>query len=405
MPSSSLAALVRAARTILERADHQIDKAWIDGIRKGWKQLVAQAKDYPDRVLVDGSPMDAATLDRAVTGAVAYVKFVRDYVRRLREDLLILKGFWTEPDPKAGATTIRGMKTKVIAELDAAEAVLTDVKRYAKSFREDPHHYDLFRSQKDFDFGVRGIGNRVEAAVAEADKAISGRLFRLLSTLVGKTAKAGEPLDFGGYAETEVSVGKAKLIFRDTPVNPTAMPADALDTKKARHPMKRERYIALFREAQALLARRGLAALWYGTFEIFPRADDPVELYRKAGGDYANLTGVDANYHRRGDKVQVWSGPKDALVKTIVHELGHRHYFKFLTPAARRHFDQWFNAVPAATTYGKTNSAEDYAEVFAAYVMGRDLTRDQIDRFKSVLDPKAHRTESRVDQMRALLGA
>jgi len=53
--------------------------------------------------------------------------------------------------------------------------------------------------------------------------------------------------------------------------------------------------------------------------------------------------------------------------------------------------DRQYLAVAATSTYGSTHSAEDFSEVFAAYVKGKDLSRDQLERFKSVLGRK-HRS-------------
>lgn len=43
------------------------------------------------------------------------------------------------------------------------------------------------------------------------------------------------------------------------------------------------------------------------------------------------------------------------------------------------------NPVPAVSAYGKTNIDEAFAEVFAHYVTGEDITRDQLESFRSVL--------------------
>jgi hypothetical protein len=100
-----------------------------------------------------------------------------------------------------------------------------------------------------------------------------------------------------------------------------------------------------------------------------------------------------AVYSPNTDQVRIFavSSPR-----TIVHELGHRYWYKHMSKRQREKFRAWFGDVPATTDYGSTNPEEDFAEAFADYVTGRDMTREQVDRFKSVLrdGDKVSRRES-----------
>ena len=140
-----------------------------------------------------------------------------------------------------------------------------------------------------------------------------------------------------------------------------------------------------FKKAEDLIKRKKLGHLWYGLTYIRPKQLSPENKY---GIHF----GVGATYHRRGDLLTIYSDP-GYLAALIVHELGHRYYYKFLSSKDRRHFDKWFGKVKATSSYGSSSSPEDFAEVFSDYVIGKDMDRNQIDRFKEVLG-RTRRTEN-----------
>jgi hypothetical protein len=65
-----------------------------------------------------------------------------------------------------------------------------------------------------------------------------------------------------------------------------------------------------------------------------------------------------------------------------------------MSMADRAEFDSYFKGVPSVSEYGGTISSEDFAEVFAWYVLNRHLTRDQLERFKKFLGRKSQRGAS-----------
>ena len=103
---------------------NEIDKKWIDGIRKSWKLWAKQSMTFPGRI--DSAPsMDYLYVQQSAAAAKSYLDQGVAYVKRLREDLLINKGFWTRPteDGKGWVSKSRG---KVVELLDKAEDALTD---------------------------------------------------------------------------------------------------------------------------------------------------------------------------------------------------------------------------------------------------------------------------------------
>lgn len=388
-----LAALCTELRALLERDAHEIDKDWVEGIRKGWKKLAGAVQTYPDRVTKDDNPMARETIVTAVNGALRYLLRVDVYLDQLRSELLINKGLWSlSKAPVAGKTSATEVATKVIAELDDAKAKINDAMTYARSFADNPYHYGMFKSQADFDFGIRGIGNRVVETMEAVDKIISGKLLRFLNTLLKQIGTGeGEPV-LGGepVAPDTVDIGKVRVTFLDTPLKSKYHDKEKLKAGEVRDPHGRQKFLKSLYKAQAFLKKRDLEFLWYGTILVLPKAKVNLTAYKALTG-HDDVVSIAATYRRSSDTVRVYADDLDS--STVIHELGHRYYYKFLTQAGRDHFDKWFGAVKPTSKYGGTNAAEDFAEVFAAYVKGKDMDRDQLERFKSVLNPKAKRTE------------
>lgn len=369
---SLLAVQAIEARVIAERKADVIDKDWIERIRKGWKLWVKQAPRFPGRIS-HSTTMEYSVVTLAAKNARVYLNQGRAWIRRLREDLLINKGFWTRPGQGS-------IKDKTIQLMSQAEETISDALSmvgFTEHNMNPEHGYEraeAYSSQEKFNFYLRGIAAAVDDKVKRSDAIVSGKLLRHLSTMVTEYGS----VDFGSYEPSVVNVDGVTLIFADTPDDPSRVSAKADDPHAARHPIDRSGYISQCKEALTLLRRRGFGFLWYGNFEVQPQGARPVN---PNGAQFS--TG--ATYSRQGDKIVIYSDPAPYLSRLIVHELGHRYYFKFLSRAEQMRFGEWFGQVMASTEYGKSNPEEDFAEVFADYVMGTDLTRDQIDRLKAFL--------------------
>lgn len=373
---------------LLEKAPDAIDKDWIEGVRKAWKAWMKQAKQTPYEVVIGKDfSQDWDANSRHLNGRPIMLKEIArareillsgmEFLDRLRQDLLINKGMWS-PGPSAKLDpTITKWKEKILFHLDAAKKAFEDGMSMLSGADQlsNPQNGHFFRSEwyvtnRDFQMAVNSPMGSVHTAADEADSEISGKLFRLLSKIL---PIAGGSIEFGEYGPSEVNVGRMKLIFLDTPM--TA--ADRKRFQGGRHPVNRPYYVRSFTNAFALLRRRGLTHLWYGLSYIRPKQLAPEN---HLGVHF----GVGATYQRQGDYITVYTDP-DGLAPLIIHELGHRYYYKFMSDLDRHNFDKWFGKVAATSTYGATVSSEDFAEIFSAYVMGEDLTRDQIERFKVVL--------------------
>jgi hypothetical protein len=291
------------------------------------------------------------------------------------------------------------------------------------------------------------VRTRAGEAVEKADAIFSRKFLGALSRYLNKYNQ--DQIDFGSIPLV-FSVGRAKVVFQGFPAaTPFGGPLSTVPRTPghSRHPQT-ETYMRLLDEAYQRLKRRGLDYLWYG--DIYIRCKDC-----GGENPYGSQYGVGAHYIIGADRIQIYDDPKRSLPQLVAHEVGHRYYYRFMSKADRAKFDSyfagigkdpvvdtlakyeevmtpedarrllipslrgsvtptdaqhlvhsyydqmepsdqvvvkgWLRGVPPTSEYGGTVSAEDFAEVFAAYVMGHGLTRDQLERFKEFLG-RTHRT-------------
>lgn len=173
------------------------------------------------------------------------------------------------------------------------------------------------------------------------------------------------------------------------------------------------RYLKQVSTAQAMLQRKGMSQLWYGVLFVvskkFKKLDEvSLKAYRELG--YASLESTAGTYHSGADVVKITAPPNERLVATIVHEMGHRYWYKFMGPEQRARFNGLVKTNPSEKTrdfpsgpedeagnekpvtpvsdYGASSIEEAFAEVFERFVMGGDMSRDQLESFKSVLSSR-----------------
>ena len=399
-----------------------VDEQWVTGIRAGWKKLVQQTKQFKDRTHSRERDLDFAR--EMVKNADAALQNMQRYISRLRSDLLISKGFWTLPST-AGTKEInlaRRWKSKVIVELDAADEAISggisSLKHWLDAYITPPNddhpwigmYHKEISSREGFDTILRTIGGAVDEAVDKADAAISKRLLRHLSSLV-KMAPVGpsgkhEPLDLGTFEPEVLHIGSFTVVFQDSPESPGRIGTRTTTAAKGtvvkyrgigkptekgevyRNPKYRKGYARFIKEAFERLSAKRLGFLAKGvTIVVRPEGRAPTN-------QYAASLGVSANYDRHTSTITIFTDPSPHIAKTVVHELGHHYWFKYMSNQDRENFGRWFGQVPAVSSYGGRHRREDFAEAFAYYVMGQKMTKDQVQRFRQFMTGQRPRLEA-----------
>jgi uncharacterized protein YfkK (UPF0435 family) len=207
-------------------------------------------------------------------------------------------------------------------------------------------------------------------------------------------------------------------------------------------------YVKYVERAYKDIKRKGFSKLWYGV--LFLMSDDyeklsqrEKEAYEKAG--YRNLERRAGTYHSGSDIIRISAPPTHDVIRTIAHELGHRYWFKVMTQAQRARFESLIEGdlsmlhalllnqdrldehevqalakiyeevergvdisveekdiirkrfrdlglkagVPLVSKYAASRPTEAFAEVFERYVDEVEMTRDQIESFRSVLSDRS----------------
>ena len=126
--------------------------------------------------------------------------------------------------------------------------------------------------------------------------------------------------------------------------------------------------------------------MWYGVTYIECKECGDTNPY---GADL----GVGGHFNIPKDHVKIFNRPTGFVVELMAHELGHRYWFKNLNESQRQRFRDWFldGSVPSVSKYGQINAEEAFAEVVAHAVMGKDITRDQLESLKAILRDKGSR--------------
>lgn len=402
---------------LLERQQHEFDKEWIRGVKKAWKQIYMARKKYPGRVVKSKhtsiSPKrDHKALQAAAKASRLYLLRAKGFIENLQQDLLINKGFWHVPSRGVGHGSFSREKSTIVKALHNA------IRAFDMGIgipRPEDYGYDGFvkgmtSTHPAYVFGDNTSVERLNSIffalhddpvemVEKVNGYLSRGVWKTLDTFInkygdGKGTDADNPFSLGqathskftGFEPSELNIGRVRVIFLDSPADPSGLKRQKQKTKSGRDrwvdPRNRKQVIDVLKKAQAALKKRGLAdAVWYGNIGVM----SPGATYQFKDAKGGTGTAA-ADYSSDTDSVRVYGMP---FYGYVIHELGHRYYRKIMSQKDRDAFDKWFGQVKATSEYGSTQTSEDFAEVFAEYVMGKmKLDQDQVQRFVAVLKHK-----------------
>lgn len=340
-------------------ADPKIDPAWVKGIR-AWVKKTFAPKTY-----------------RTPEEAQAHVqRLLRIEFPRLEEYLLLKNGMLPRSgnDPKL-KSILDKMRDKVSEELAAAREQIDEgggkIRFYIDALTPGTNEYEYRDDMRKFyegkeDAYLKAVSEFADEAISKAEAILSGKLLRFLSTWLAKYSD-GVAFEPDGIL-TEYAIGKMKFVWD----------ANTFPKSQRRDPYTLKDYIPHLAKAQALLERKGLGSVWYGTTLI---------SCKSCGGEnpHGADLGVGGHYRWDIDRVVLFDDPSRYITELMVHELGHRYYYRKMNQGDRARFSSYFGEVMATSSYGAKASEEDFAEVFQDFVLGKDMTRDQIERFKEFL--------------------
>jgi len=353
--------------------DKPLDKDWLMAVRRGWLKLMNPAiRDYGDVL-------------KAFNALDAFAENLQDQVLNVRRDLF--------------TNDVR--TDKVIAGIKRLREAISDSRYHAKFWSEWLDGTSVgFRLGEDRTADALKMLELYRTNFSDASgTSVKGRkspsnpwansrqvpltyildaVLKGLYEIAKKNLEVGESGDIPEYESffREFSLGGMKILISDPKTHGKAIGAYVRQIGKAKH----------------LLEAAGFAKDWRGLMMVQSSdwhvlTDTEREIYRRRGYDIQETAG---QYRSGSDSIVLTSPPDWSLVLTIVHEIGHRHWSKYLDVSDRKRFADWIaEGLAPVSDYGKTNPSEAFAEVFAHYVNRKNMTRDQLESFKAVVNKTA----------------
>lgn len=322
-----------------------LTKDWLMGIRRTWlKLLKPQVRNWKD-------------IHRAIAQLHAFVRNLRDEV------------FYTRRGPYTGAPTMKE-GAKVAKLLDELEATLKEAKSQAQ-FWENVYEgrslpgFTREQAEQSLRAWTTEFEDAVSSSIQGSVTKILDKILKLLREDAQRVRKHDEASPDEPFkheeAYKEFSLGKMKVVIDDRTVSAGEI----------------KQYVKLFDEAEQRLKKKGFGKAWYGT--LFVRCD-------KCGGDIPGGWGSAGGRYSIGpDVVKIYERPSKGLVGLVIHELGHRWWFKTMNRESRLRFDEWVEAgLAPVSAYGGMDSQEAFAEAFKHYVLEKPMTPQQVETFKLV---------------------
>jgi len=426
-------------RRLEEAAPAPGSKEWLAGVKKWWGQWVKDAervskiRDPKDRKVVlawfaDGEKRIEALKD-ALVRAPGFLT-IHDLATSAMDKISGL-GMGSSalklPAKVMGIPLSQAPEMKVLPYLETALKRLRVYARAEESWfqRDYPMTPADLRAQammggasRDM-YGRHGDLNSWQAGVESLDEAVAEidrdmqSVFRTFTQIAKNTLKDVER-DMEKSVPLEYSIGRVKVITDPGSASDLMKSAMAAQGTSGQHgvDVQLSRMVLNgLQMAQRILQQRGFGDLWYGNVYVLSEYQGNESTKRKTKEHFKSS----GHYKIGGDNVVINPGhhwQESDVIGLMVHELAHRYWFKNMKAGARARFAAWFDPrgkeqqdaegpkfdyVPAPTSYAAEEPAEEFAETFAAYVMGSykgiSLTGPQKARFEALALGRAAQSE------------
>lgn len=153
--------------------------------------------------------------------------------------------------------------------------------------------------------------------------------------------------------DIEFSVHNMKIIIED----------DSFDKKLF------NKYLESIKEAYAALKNKKLEKIWYGTIIIKSKKD--------SGTNRLTGRGVPGRFLKDNDIIYLYNYDKAITTRHIIHELGHRYWYKFMNKYSRSKFNDFVN-IEKEQRYEKTFNKKKliFENTYGTYPIEKNIKID-----------------------------
>lgn len=289
-----------------------LTKQWLMGIRRGWLKLMKpNISSWRD-------------VHQAIGKLLQFVANLRDQIKYIRQgpSRLLDSQFQGKLD-KALDNLEKAIKEARSSAEHWNEVADSPDPVYRGTFKREEGEYMLTRFRDHFEETTstsvrkRGGGGLVrDASLTE----MLDKVLKLLREDAKALAEYNEANPEGKWAPeeafTEFDLQGMKVVVDDSTLRPGQI----------------NEYVKWFLQSKKLLENRKLGKLWYGTLFI---------QCEKCGGEnpHGKEFGVGGDYRIGPNTIRVYSRPGTGTMSLIIHELGHRYWFKFMSSEQRAKFE------------------------------------------------------------------
>lgn len=363
----------------------EISPRWVQSVNKWWKKQVKTSLSLVDQ----GQGADSRPYVQAITS-------LREALSAFAQDLFLVRGMWQPADAKPFSKT---SPTKSADPVAINKKIKTDLAAIDENLKAgadfilwlERHPPDLMDERdpawRDYDqnidhYQMRYLASKWKRRATENIKNVDSLFSRnVLGSITRWLNAAGFSNDLPLShirRPREREVGKVKIVMQDIrSLYPRYTPEGERD------PISIEVIARIAQQVRNTLERKRLDHLWYGDVYVWPTTAG----WNVQQGPLKDSK-VTGDYDYRNDAIRIYAADYAGMNDLLIHELAHRHWFKFMSQVQRAEFAEWFGKIQPITLYGSTNPEEEFAETFAAYVAGRELTRDQLKRFRRFVEKK-----------------
>jgi len=378
-------------------SEENVTDAWLKGVRKWWLQWKkGEKKALPDLDVYQKKHVCAA------------YEFLADgvgIVRRLRDNLLYVQGFWpyrgkgqkrkdfnisdfypyVDAEGDVVTQEVKNFEAKFLYKMEEIE---NDLWGTANLFAKACNDFKGVSAQYEVDFWPR-VFNLARTRLKHADQVLARDVLKQLKSIDRQVLeplrkaqkKIGKNAELFGFktALPEAKIGKVTLVLDTRAIE--ADPSRAMKDRSEiqRSPKMFEKYIGQAVKAQKMLQKSGFGKLWYGRITVQGKS---LGAHTYKGSKVKMQAGV--AYAPGDDAVMIYAAANRIAAQDILHEMGHRYWYRFMTAAQKKQWKQNFKKAEFASEYAGTDAEEEFAESFSYYVLGK-LKGPHVERMHSVI--------------------